>query len=182
MHKHLHHIVPRHMGGSDDPFNLVELTIEEHAEAHRLLYEQYGKREDYLAWKGLSSKISKEELMNELASLGGKRGAAKCKELKLGSFYGTKDKQRICSMGGSVSTNKDSTWWFNGIDYRFCVQQPEGYTKSAAPNNPGKKTSGTKWWNNGVRHKRSNECPGEGWYLGRINNGNLGGYRVKGQR
>lgn len=32
---HLHHIIPKHMGESDDPDNLVELSIEEHAEAHK---------------------------------------------------------------------------------------------------------------------------------------------------
>lgn len=42
---HKHHIIPRHMGGTDDPSNLVELTVEKHAEAHRQLYEQYGKLE-----------------------------------------------------------------------------------------------------------------------------------------
>lgn len=42
MKKHKHHIIPRHAGGSDHPDNLVELTVQEHAEAHRLLYEQYG--------------------------------------------------------------------------------------------------------------------------------------------
>ena len=26
--KHKHHIVPKHMGGSDNPENLIELTIE----------------------------------------------------------------------------------------------------------------------------------------------------------
>jgi hypothetical protein len=26
---------------------------------------------------------------------------------------------------------------------------------------------GTKWWNNGVKSKRSVDCPGEGWKLGR---------------
>lgn len=51
---HKHHIVPRHMGGTDDPSNLIELTIEEHAEAHRLLWEQHGKLEDKLAWKMLA--------------------------------------------------------------------------------------------------------------------------------
>ena len=37
--KHMHHIIPRHAGGTDDLSNLVELTIEQHAEAHRKLYE-----------------------------------------------------------------------------------------------------------------------------------------------
>jgi len=31
--KHKHHIIPKHMGGSDDPENLIELTIEEHVES-----------------------------------------------------------------------------------------------------------------------------------------------------
>jgi DNA modification methylase len=55
MLKHKHHIIPKHQGGSDDPSNLVELTVEEHALAHKLLYEQYGKWEDilikYANWK-----------------------------------------------------------------------------------------------------------------------------------
>lgn len=51
---HWHHIVPRHAGGTDDPSNLVKLTIQEHAEAHRLLWEQYGRLEDKLAWQLLS--------------------------------------------------------------------------------------------------------------------------------
>jgi hypothetical protein len=27
--KYLHHIVPKYMGGTEDPSNLVELTVEE---------------------------------------------------------------------------------------------------------------------------------------------------------
>ena len=65
--KHKHHIVPRHMGGSDDPSNLIELTVEEHAEAHRKLYEEYGHIEDYCAWKGLAGTIGKEEIILMLA-------------------------------------------------------------------------------------------------------------------
>lgn len=64
--KHKHHIIPKHMGGSDDAYNLVELTVEEHAEAHRILYEKYGKEEDRLAWLGLSKQISKLELLAEI--------------------------------------------------------------------------------------------------------------------
>jgi len=66
MVKHRHHIKPRHMGGSDDPSNIIELTVEEHAEAHRVLYELHGKEEDRLAWLGLSKQISKLELLAEI--------------------------------------------------------------------------------------------------------------------
>jgi len=59
--KHKHHIVPKHAGGTDEPSNLVELTVDEHAEAHRKLYEQYGRKGDYIAWKALSGQISKTE-------------------------------------------------------------------------------------------------------------------------
>lgn len=61
------------MGGSDDPSNLVELTVEEHAEAHRILFEKYGRKEDELAWKGLAGIIGKEELLHELFVLSGKK-------------------------------------------------------------------------------------------------------------
>jgi hypothetical protein len=67
MIKHKHHIIPRHAGGSDDPSNLIELTIEEHAEAHRILYEQHGRQEDKWAWLGLSGQIGKDEMLREIA-------------------------------------------------------------------------------------------------------------------
>jgi len=54
------------MGGSDDPSNLVELTIEEHAEAHRLLYEQHGHWQDKVAWRGLLGLIGHEDIMREM--------------------------------------------------------------------------------------------------------------------
>jgi hypothetical protein len=63
---HKHHIIPKHMGGTDEKENITTLTVEEHAEAHRILYEEHGKLEDYLAWKGLLGQISKKEILTEI--------------------------------------------------------------------------------------------------------------------
>ena len=59
--KHKHHIIPKHMGGLDTPENLIELSIDEHAEAHRKLYERYGKWQDKVAWLSLSKQIDTAE-------------------------------------------------------------------------------------------------------------------------
>lgn len=69
---HKHHIIPKHMGGTDDPENLVELTIEEHAEAHRKLFEEYGCWQDEIAWKGLAKMIEKSEIIRRVQSEAGK--------------------------------------------------------------------------------------------------------------
>lgn len=63
---HIHHIIPKYLGGTDDPANLIELSVEEHSEAHRMLYEQYGNIQDYCAWKGLLGILSKEEIVSIL--------------------------------------------------------------------------------------------------------------------
>jgi hypothetical protein len=61
---HKHHIIPRHAGGTDDPSNIVTLTVEEHAKAHKILYYKYGRQQDKVAWLGLAKIISKEEIIN----------------------------------------------------------------------------------------------------------------------
>jgi hypothetical protein len=77
--KHIHHIVPKHMGGTDDPSNLIELSVEEHAEAHRKLYEEHGCWEDRVAYQALEGSIGKEEIISQVLSESGKRGGAKGK-------------------------------------------------------------------------------------------------------
>ena len=71
------------MGGTDESENLIELTIEEHAEAHRVLFEKYEKVEDYWAWKGLSGQIGKEEILKEISINNGKNMGKYCYENKL---------------------------------------------------------------------------------------------------
>ena len=83
-YKHKHHIIPRHMGGSDDPSNLVELTVEEHAEAHRKLYEEHGRWQDEIAWKALSGQIGKEQatILAIKRANTGKNHTVKCREAR----------------------------------------------------------------------------------------------------
>ncbi len=69
---HIHHIIPIHMGGTDTIDNIIELSITDHAEAHRVLYEQYQNWEDYLAWKTLSGQITHLEATKLAQSLGPK--------------------------------------------------------------------------------------------------------------
>ena len=49
------------MGGSDDPSDLIELTIEEHAKAHFDLWKKFGRIEDKIAWECLSGRNLSEE-------------------------------------------------------------------------------------------------------------------------
>ena len=111
---HKHHIVPRHMGGSDDSSNLIKLTIEEHAEAHKQLFETHGLQEDYIAWKALSGQISFAEatiLAIKLANTGRKR-TDEVKKQRSEQYKGTnnpfygkthskefKEKQRLNKLG-----------------------------------------------------------------------------------
>lgn len=71
---HVHHIIPRHMDGTDDPSNLIKLTVEEHALAHKKLWEEHGRWEDKLAWQGLAGLIDREELIKQKLSYAGKKG------------------------------------------------------------------------------------------------------------
>jgi len=74
---HMHHIIPRHAGGTNDPSNLVKLSVEEHAEAHKKLWEQYGRKEDWIAWKGLSGTLPKEKIVHEANKINGLKGNKK---------------------------------------------------------------------------------------------------------
>jgi len=76
---HKHHIVPKHMGGTDDPSNIVELSIEQHALAHKQLYEQFGHWQDRLAYRALSGQLGKEEIIKE-AQGAANRGRKKTEE------------------------------------------------------------------------------------------------------
>ena len=66
---HKHHIIPKHAGGTDDPSNLVELTVEDHAIAHWVRYMIYGDPRDKLAAHMIRGQIDRAEAIKELQRL-----------------------------------------------------------------------------------------------------------------
>lgn len=67
---HKHHIIPRHMGGTDDPSNLIKVTVEQHALLHKKLWEDLGHQEDYIAWQCLSGQITMSEAKHLAVRMG----------------------------------------------------------------------------------------------------------------
>ena len=144
------------MGGSDDPSNIVELTVEQHAEAHKKLYEKYGKWEDKLAYEGLIKRMPHEEVAREasrLANLGRKwsketieKRASKLRGRKRnftlewreniglsrrGKTYPKLSQAKIgknTKEDGNIGT-KGYKWFNNGIKNTYCLVKPEGYTE-----------------------------------------------------
>jgi len=151
--KHKHHIIPRHMGGTDDPSNLVELTPEEHAEAHRKLYEEHGRWQDYVAWQGLAKLATKKEHVHMLLSEAGKKGNAirnsnggntgmkynLTKSRAEGKYPNRKGANNPCakeftvvhSDGTQEQVKSLKTWCeFNGLNYNSFHNQCVGRKKS----------------------------------------------------
>lgn len=130
---HKHHIIPKHLGGSDDPENIVELSVEEHAEAHRILYEKYGMRGDYLAWKGLTKQIDKEKIFAETSSIGGSnnKGKPKSQSHKMNISQSNKGRQSHWEMGNIDEKKKNLSKALKGNTNSKNHSSPEYRKKQA---------------------------------------------------
>jgi hypothetical protein len=168
--KHKHHIIPKHAGGTNESSNLIELTVEEHAEAHRLLYERHGNIQDKVAWLGLAKLAPHAELIHILQTEGMK-GVNN-------PMYGKPAPNRGVKRPGIGGRKKGTKW----SDEERAVQQElrskEGHydylkdparAKKISESKKGSKgtTTGRKWYNNGTKQILANECP-IGFTNGRI--------------
>jgi len=106
-----HHIIPRYMGGTDDFENLVTITRTCHTMFHYCNWRLWNNKEDYVAYRGLSSQISKEEIIKETASIAGK----KCYENGTGIFSLTEDERKKVSSKGGKKAGKymAQSMWIN---------------------------------------------------------------------
>ena len=55
--KHKHHIVPKHAGGKNDPSNLVEVSVTQHAMFHYCEWRLHERWEDKCAWQVLANNV-----------------------------------------------------------------------------------------------------------------------------
>ena len=112
---HKHHIIPKHMGGTNDPSNLVHLTVTEHAEAHKKLWEEHMQEWDRIAWLSLSGQINMTEAKRLVQREAFKRGGETARENRNanGTSIGDWNKKtkhvlsiatpESCKRGGSAS-------------------------------------------------------------------------------
>lgn len=160
MKKHKHHIIPKHMGGSNDVSNLVELTIEEHAEAHRILYETHGHTQDKVAWLGLAGIMPYAEIIYTLLSEGRKGNK--------NPMFGKAAPNRGVKRPGVGGRKKGTKWSVEERATKEKIRSTTEYKEKMASvysdpirnaniskNNKGKfgAATGKAWYNNGIEEK-----------------------------
>lgn len=107
---HRHHIIPKHMGGTDDEENLTPpISIEVHAAFHKDLWDFYGKIEDFIAWKALSGRMTSEEA-RLAAALEGQKRSQKYQNRSLSSHLSAVRTKETCSKGGKIASKKLVQW------------------------------------------------------------------------
>jgi len=86
----IHHIIPKHQDGPNCKWNIIVLTIKEHATAHQLLYENYNTAADLGASQMLSGQI-------ELGSATIRRMAVETRRTNKTDFFSSKVQQELAS-------------------------------------------------------------------------------------
>lgn len=181
--KHKHHIIPKHAGGSDHPDNLVELTVEEHAEAHRQLYEKYGRWQDRVAWLSLSGIMKDAERIYEIArnsNLGNPTGYTHSDEMRkylsdikrgeLNPQWNKPAPNRGVERPGIGGRKKGTKWSEQERQLHESIRSQPGYYEytqcpernrkisEAKKGKPGA-AAGKTWFTDGEQETYATECP-----------------------
>ena len=117
---------------TDDESNLILLTIEDHAEAHRVLYEKYGHWQDEIAWKGLSGQITNAEATKQvqrLSNLGKKQSKEtieKRRKATIGQKRRCKTPEEIEVMRKNSTVRKHTVETINKKSKNWLITLPNG--------------------------------------------------------
>ena len=126
-----HHIIPKYKGGIDDFSNIVTNSRTCHTMFHYCNWRLWNNKEDYIAYRGLASQISKEEIIKQTSSIGGK----KCYENGIGLFSLTEEEKKKASSKGGKKAGKymsQSMWINDGIQNKRILKTdllPNGWVK-----------------------------------------------------
>ena len=141
-----HHIIPRYMKGTDDFENIVTVSRTCHTMFHYCNWRLWNNKEDYVAYKGLSSQISKEEIIKQTASIAGKKSFMN----GTGLFSLTEEEKKEASSKGGKKAGKymsQSMWINNGENNKRVLRTqslPDGWIKGKVKKKTRKKY-GRSW-------------------------------------
>lgn len=116
----IHHIIPKHAGGTDDIENLVALYKDEHAQTHLKRYEETGDFRDLCAYYMIGYNFTKAHSVS--SSEGGKIGGNKVYKNKTGIFRNEEERRTWASMGGKVGGKIQAE---RGIGFHKYKSDPE---------------------------------------------------------
>jgi hypothetical protein len=138
---HIHHIVPRHAGGTDDPDNLVKVTVEEHAELHFARYLQYGEMGDWVAANTLSGQMTQAEAIAEARRDWIERHPDHHRKAgQVGGKAPASEKAKQIAKVVAAKTGK-KPWWNNGLNNKRSYTCPgEGYVPGKLPHGKHNRT------------------------------------------
>lgn len=194
MKKHKHHILPKHAGGTDDPSNLIELSIADHAEAHRILYEKHGRWQDRVAWLSLAGIMKDQERIYEIlknSNPGGYKhtdnAKTKLSEMRKGEknpMYGKTAANAGKKRPGIGGRKKGSKWSLDERSKQTEIRSQPGYYNfnkdpirrekiSKAHKGKTGPAKGKTWFNNGTSETYDTDCP-IGFVKGRLPKDQLG--------
>jgi len=180
MKTHKHHIIPKHAGGSNDPSNLVTLTIEEHALAHKTLFEHYGRWQDRVAWLSLAGIMKDEERIYEIlknSNPGGYKHTDAIKQLlsemrtgEKNPMFGKPAANRGIKRPGIGGRKKGTKWSESERINQEKIRSVPGYYDFTKDENRNKLISESKkgkpgaaagkiWYNNGSVETYAEYCP-----------------------
>lgn len=161
-----HHIIPKSECGTNDAWNLVNLTAREHYVAHKLLYKIYNDEKMALAFLLMSDRLHNNNskmyenakiVARQLQSEGGKKGIAKMTREQR-SEAGKKSMAKLTAEQRSERGRK-------ACEKLTFEQRSKGGKKGGKKG--GETLKGKKWFNNGIKTVRAFECP-NGFTKGRL--------------
>lgn len=112
----VHHIIPRHAGGSDDKQNLTVLLYNDHVLAHYVRWVQYNEPGDKIAYSIMASEnVEARKIRAVVAgSIGGPRAQKLFKETNKGWF--NSETQRILGIKGAEVNRQNQTGGFDPLN------------------------------------------------------------------